>query len=69
MATYRISETTKHRIIYLREEGVSVTDISNELGISVSIALDELYRIELNYSHLFSFFFFLLFRETPYTVG
>lgn len=37
MATYRITELNKHQIINLHKEGVSNTDISDELGISVSI--------------------------------
>lgn len=36
MDTIRISDAKKHKIICLRQEGVSVTDISDELGISVS---------------------------------
>lgn len=32
----RIDEHTKHRIITMRENGEKITDISDELGISVS---------------------------------
>lgn len=39
MDTIRISDDVKHRIIHLKQEGVSITDISNELGISVSCLL------------------------------
>jgi hypothetical protein len=34
---YRIDEHMKHRIVSMRESGVSVTDISEELGITVII--------------------------------
>ncbi|KAI8432427.1 hypothetical protein MSG28_004821 [Choristoneura fumiferana] len=34
---YRIDDHTKHRIVALPENGVSPTDISAELGITVSI--------------------------------
>lgn len=33
----RIDDHTKHRIITMRENGEKVTDISDELGISVSL--------------------------------
>lgn len=35
---YRITEHTKHRIVALSEEGVSVSDIADELGITVRYA-------------------------------
>lgn len=34
---YRISLHDKHKIIVLKEQGISVTDIANELGITVSM--------------------------------
>lgn len=34
---YRISSHEKHKIIILKEQGRSVTDIANEIGITVSI--------------------------------
>lgn len=36
---YRISTYDKHKIIVLKEQGLSVTDIANELGITVSLHL------------------------------
>lgn len=33
---YRIDEHTKHKIVYMCEEGVSKSAIAEELGISVS---------------------------------
>lgn len=35
--TNRINDHTKHPIITMRENGEKVTDISDELGISVSL--------------------------------
>lgn len=36
MAPYHLTEQIKHQIVNLHREGVSNTDISDELGISVS---------------------------------
>lgn len=37
MSSYRIDAETKYKIIQLKNDGLSVKDIADELGIAVSI--------------------------------
>lgn len=78
---YRIDEHTKHRIVSLRESGVSVADICEELGITVrfdtltvlsgqgiqaSIYIHCIIYRNMEYLHLFAQYIFLLQRRTVY---
>lgn len=40
MITYRINSEIKRKIIQLKNDGVPVTEIANEVGVAVSIFYD-----------------------------